>query len=118
MTASESLPTRAVQIMDEDAISVDVSAVSIWEVAIKHALRKGRSGDMPMSGRDFLHSLGRAMIAPMAIEPNHAAALDDLPMLHGDPFDRLLLATARNEGMTLLTHDATLAQYGDFVLVV
>lgn len=112
------LSKQAIKIMDEDALSIDVSAISIWEVAIKWALRKGRPDDMPVSGRDFLRELDRARIEPSPIAPIHAAAVDDLPMLHGDPFDRFLLATARHEGMTLLTHDATLAQYGEFVLVV
>ena len=106
------------QIIDEGAVSIDVSAVSIWEVAVKWALRRDRAGDMPMSGGDFLRAIERAMIEPMPVQPIHAAAVDDLPPLHGDPFDRFLLATARHEGMTFLTHDATLARYGDFVLVV
>lgn len=104
--------------MDADALSIDVSAVSIWEVAIKWALRKTRPDDVPLSGRDFLKELEQALIAPMPILPIHTAAVDDLPMLHGDPFDRLLIATAQHEGMTLLTHDAALAGYGDCVLVV
>jgi PIN domain nuclease of toxin-antitoxin system len=112
------LPKRAVEIMDEAAVSLDVSAVSIWEVAVKWALRKGRANDMPMSGGDFLRAIERAMIQPLPVQPIHAAAVDDLPTLHGDPFDRFLLATAHHEGMTFLTHDERLADYGDFVLVV
>jgi PIN domain nuclease of toxin-antitoxin system len=118
LTDSPRLPKRAVQMMDEAAASIDVSAISIWEVAIKWTRRKGNADDMPMSGTDLLHELTEAMIEPLAIKPIHAAALDDLPLLHGDPFDRLLLATARYESMTLLTHDARLSDYGDFVLVV
>jgi PIN domain nuclease of toxin-antitoxin system len=118
LTDDPRLPDRAIHIMDEDAVSIDISVVSIWEVAIKWALRKGRRNDMPMSGRAFLDSLGRAMIEPMPIQPMHAAAFDDLPTIHSDPFDRLLIATARHEGMTLLTHDVTLGDYGNFVLVV
>jgi PIN domain nuclease of toxin-antitoxin system len=118
LTNSPRISKRAIEIINEAATSIDVSAVSIWEVAIKWALRKGRSDDIPMSGREFLPALERAMIEPMPIQPLHAAAIDDLPLLHSDPFDRLLLATARHEGMTLLTHDAKLADYGDFVLVV
>jgi PIN domain nuclease of toxin-antitoxin system len=118
LTNSRRLPKRAVEIMDNDATSIDVSAVAIWEVAIKWALRRGRGDDMPMSGREFLASLKRAMIEPMPIHPIHIATIDDLPLLHRDPFDRLLLATARQEGMTLLTHDAALVAYGDFILVV
>lgn len=104
--------------MDEDAVSIDVSAVSIWEVAVKWALRKGRADDMPMSGGEFLRAMERAMAEPLPVQPIHAAAVDDLPLLHSDPFDRFLLATAAHEGMTFLTHDAALAAYGDFVLVV
>ena len=118
ITADPRLPKRAIQIMDAEALSIDVSAVSIWEVAIKWALRKARPDDVPMSGRDLLKEMERALIAPMPIQSIHTAAVDDLPMLHGDPFDRLLIATAQHEGLTLLTHDAALAGYGDFVLVV
>lgn len=118
LTADRRLPKRAIQIMDEEALSVDVSAFSIWEVAIKWALRKGRPDDMPVFGKAFLREMERALIEPLPILSIHAAAVDDLPMLHGDPFDRLLLATAQHEGMTLLTHDAALTGYGDFVLVV
>jgi PIN domain nuclease of toxin-antitoxin system len=118
ITADPRLTKRAIQIMDEEALAIDVSAVSIWEVAIKWALRKGRPDDMPVSGRDFLKELERALVEPMPIQPLHTAMLDDLPMFHSDPFDRLLIATAQHEGMTFLTHDAVLGGYGDFVLVV
>lgn len=104
--------------MDQEALSINVSTISVWEVAIKWAVRKGRADDMPVSANAFLRELELALIEPMPVQPRHAAAVDDLPMLHGDPFDRLLIATAKQEGMTLLTHDVALAGYGDFVLVV
>ncbi len=118
LTADPRLPERAIEMMDNEALSVDVSAISVWEVAIKWALRKGRPDDMPLSGKAFLRELERALIEPLPIQPIHAAAVDDLPALHGDPFDRFLIATAQHEGMTLLTHDGALGAYGDFVLVV
>lgn len=102
----------------DDALAIDVSAISIWEVAIKWALRKRRPDDMPLSGKAFLNELERALIKPLPVQPIHASAVDDLPALHGDPFDRFLIATSKHEGMTFLTHDAALADYGDFVLVV
>ncbi len=86
--------------------------------AIKWALRKGRPDDMPVSGKNFLQELERALIALLPILPVHTAAIDNLPLLHGDPFDRLLLATSAHEGMTILTHDSALAGYGDTVLVI
>lgn len=81
-------------------------------------LRKGRAGNMTVSGSEFLHELERAGIPTLPVVPVHAAAVDDLPPVHGDPFDRFLIATARHEGMVLLTHDRTLGSYGDAVLVV
>lgn len=104
--------------MDNEAQSIEVSTISVWEVAVKWALRKGRANDMAVSGRQFQHELVLAGIAVLPVLPGHAAAVDDLPLLHGDPFDRFLVATARHEGMTLLTCDAVLGGYGSNVLVV
>ncbi len=104
--------------MDDDALSTDIRAISIWEIALKSALRKERSDDKPISGKEFLREIERALIVPLPAQPLHGAAVDDLPMLHGDPFDRFRLATARHEGMTFLGHDAALAGYGDFVAVI
>ncbi len=73
---------------------------------------------MPISGQEFFRALVRARLEVLPVLPVHAAAVDDLPLHHGDPFDRFLVATARHEGFVLLTHDATLAVYGDCVLVV
>ena len=118
LTADPRLSKQAIRVMDEDALSIDVSTISVWEVATKWTLRKRRPDDMPLSGKAFLCELERALIEPLPIQPIHAAAVDDLPALHGDPFDRFLIATAYHEGLTFLTHDAALAAYGDFVLVV
>lgn len=118
MTGDPRLPEPAMRMMDEEAASVAVSTISIWEVAIKWSIRKGRSNDMPLSGREFLAALGRARIEPMPVLPVHASAVDGLPLVHGDPFDRFLIATARHEGLTLLTHDSMLRAYGDDVLVI
>lgn len=118
MTGSSRLPKAAVILMDDAANTVEVSAVSVWEVAVKHALdREGRSG-MPMSGRDFLFEIRKVGLEPHAITADHVASLDGLPLHHRDPFDRLLVAQSRCESMHLLTHDAQLAAYGDFVILV
>ena len=104
--------------MDDEATELVASTASVWEVAIKWSLRKGAADDMPISGSDFAAALAEAGLPVLPIDPAHAAALDELPMLHRDPFDRLLIATARHEGLTLLTHDARLGEYGDGVRVV
>ncbi|HQA18800.1 MAG TPA: type II toxin-antitoxin system VapC family toxin [Novosphingobium sp.] len=118
LAGSDRLPSNAIDLMDEDADELLASAASIWEVSIKWSLRKGAADDMPLSGKDFAAALDEAGIAVLPITPAHAAALDDLEMHHRDPFDRLLIATARHEGLTLLTHDVRLADYGKVVRLV
>lgn len=118
MTADPRLSKMAVGLMDLGENSVDVSAVSVWEVAVKYALERKGASAMPLSGGEFVAELKRVGLAPLAITAEHAAALDDLPLHHRDPFDRLLVAQAKSEGMVLLTHDAQLAAYGDCVVVV
>lgn len=118
LAGSSRLPVKAVDLIDQTATRVAASTASVWEVAIKWSLRKGSPDDMPLSGRDFAAALDAAGIEVLPIRPAHAAELDDLPNLHRDPFDRLLLATARVEGLTLLTRDAQLGSYGSAVVLV
>lgn len=118
MAADPRLSSHAIALMDDPGNSVTVSAVSVWEVAIKHALARGGKAGVFPSGREFLVEVRAVGLDPMAITAEHAAVLDGLPPHHGDPFDRLLVAQARSESMHLLTADAQLAVYGDFVLLV
>ena len=118
LAGSTRLPASALALMDEQATELLASTISIWEVAVKWSLRKGLPDDMPLSGGAFAAALGEAGIEVLPVQPAHAAALDDLPLLHRDPFDRFLLATARCERLSLLTHDAALGAYGENVLVV
>lgn len=94
-------------ILDESSI-VNFSAASIWEVAIKSGLGREDFEADPKSLRDALNENGWN---EMAITGEHAVAMKDLPPIHKDPFDRMLLAQARAEGMTLLTSDALVARY-------
>lgn len=118
LTGDERVGSDAQSLINAPASESFASVISIWEVAIKWPLRRGTPSDMPFSGRDFAEELTRAGVEILASMPTHAVALDDLPLLHGDPFDRLLLATARTEGMTLLTRDAALAGYGAGVRLI
>ncbi len=96
--------------------SLWVSAASIWEISIKFALR--RPGSPPFSGADGLRHFRHAGFRLLEITPEHAAAVDGLPYLHADPFDRLLVAQALTEPMRLLTADATVAAYSDSIIKV
>lgn len=84
-----------------------LSAVSVWEVAIKFRL-----GKLPVAPAELLQAADAGGFRLLSISPEHAAATVSLPALHADPFDRLLLAQARQEHLILLTADATIAAYG------
>ena len=108
-----SQPTR--QLIEDGSHSVYFSAVSIWEIAIKSST--GRS-DVPPPPTAVLAGAIQAGFLQLPVSAHHAAAVIDLPPIHRDPFDRLLVAQARSEPMTLLTRDATLAKYGDHVRLI
>ena len=82
-----------------------LSAVSIWEIEIKRAL-----GKLWIDG-DVVAIAGRAGFSPLAITWDHAAEAGRLPPHHADPFDRLLIAQARIEGVPILTADQSFAAY-------
>jgi PIN domain nuclease of toxin-antitoxin system len=84
------------------------SAASMWEISIKSAL--GRE-DFRVDPRQLRHELLDNGYIELAITSEHAVGIDALPPLHKDPFDRILLAQALSEGMTLLTADEQLARY-------
>ena len=106
-------PTRltpdAQDAVTDPANEVFVSVVVIWEIVIKFALGKLRlAGDtarwLPgeLSGRD---------LAPLSVTLEHVLAVEHLPLHHRDPFDRLLVAQARAESLTVVTHDRAFAAY-------
>lgn len=118
ITDDPRLSARAIELMDDERNQVLVSVVSVWEVSIKHRLGRSERLALPLSGAEFIDELSAVGLAPLPILAEHAVALDRLPLHHRDPFDRLLVATAQSEGMQLLTHDAKLTAYGEFVLLV
>ncbi len=84
------------------------SAASLWEIAIKNAL--GRR-DFAVDPRLLRRALLEHDHAELAITGAHAVAVDLLPPIHGDPFDRLLVAQAQIEAMTLFTADEVVGRY-------
>lgn len=108
------LPLKARSLIADRANTIFYSVASMWEVAIKRTLKPDR---IPVSGVEFLHYCEKAGYRGMPIRDRHVAALETLAPLHGDPFDRILIAQAMAEGFCLLTHDAALGAYGDCVRV-
>ena len=84
------------------------SAASLWEVAIKRGI--GRD-DFQVEPRVLRRGLRDNGYSELAITSGHAIAIDLLPPIHKDPFDRLLIAQAAVEGITLLTSDRQVAKY-------
>jgi PIN domain nuclease of toxin-antitoxin system len=86
-----------------------LSAVSSWEIAIKHA--RGKL-ELPQPPAEYVPSrMERTGVRGLPIEHAHALGVASLPRHHGDPFDRLLVAQAMLEGMTILTADPEIARY-------
>ena len=109
------LSEEARQLLLDSANELYYSAASLWEVTIKRTL--GRS-DFQVDPRRLWRMLPVNGYRELPIAGEHAIAVEALPLLHNDPFDRLLLAQARVEGLTLLTVDQQLAEYGAPVRLV
>lgn len=89
-----------------------VSAASGWEVAIKQALGKLRLGE------SFAEMVADSEFLELPVTLRHAESLATLPNHHSDPFDRMLIAQARADGATIVTHDRQFGPYGVPVLWV
>jgi PIN domain nuclease of toxin-antitoxin system len=112
---SPAMPEEARLLILSAANDVYVSAASIWEIAIKHAL--GRRS-MPVSARDAKEYFEEAGYLLLPVTAEHAVFVEDLPPHHRDPFDRLLVAQALSEPMRLVTHDRVIAKYGATTVLV
>ncbi len=112
---SPRLKVTARRLIQAPENEVFVSAATVWEIAIKHGLGRG---DMPISGETALVYFRDAGYRLLPVSPEHAAAVENLPQHHADPFDRLLIAQALTEPLRLLTHDATVASYSDSIMLV
>ncbi|MDF1488992.1 type II toxin-antitoxin system VapC family toxin [Tessaracoccus caeni] len=103
------LSDEARRLIVDPANTLVFSAASIWEVAIKSGL--GRS-DFAVDANVLRRALVDNGYVELAISAAHAASVSALPPIHHDPFDRILLAQARAEGITLLSSDGKVGQYG------
>jgi len=112
---SPRLPREARAMIASPRSTVWISAATVWEIAIKHGLGRG---DMPLSGQDALRYFRDSGYRLLAIEPEHAAEVERLPMHHADPFDRILVAQALLEPMRLMTRDPLVARYSDTIIAL
>ncbi len=104
----ELVPRQARALMADAEAELYFSVASLWEIAIKRSL--GRP-DFQIDARVLRRGLIDNGYEEMAILSAHVVAVDTLPPIHKDPFDRLLIIQAQIEGITLLTNDVLLARY-------
>ena len=114
-TAPQRLSAEAQGLFNDPDNELYFSAVSIWEVAIKRGLDRP---DFQLDVRSFRRGLIDNGYIELPMSSLHAVAIDILPAVHRDPFDRMLVAQASVEGFPLITSDAVLAQYSGAVRLV
>jgi PIN domain nuclease of toxin-antitoxin system len=105
---SPRLPKAVAQLIDDTKNELIFSVASVWEIAIKHGVGRDIVSVDPRRLRRSLLDNG---YSELPITSEHAVAIDALPAFHKDPFDRILIAQATVEGITLLTVDKVVARY-------
>ncbi len=109
LTEPERIPSKARAALEDSANEVYVSAAVTWEIGIKHALGKM---PMPMAPASYLPSrIAHYGFERLPISIEHTLVAAALPRLHDDPFDRMLVAQAHTEPMTLISVDASVIRY-------
>lgn len=111
-SAPERLSAKARSLLLATDSRLIFSTASLWEISIKRTL--GRA-DFNVDPRRLWRMLLVNGYTELAINSEHAVAVNDLPPKHKDPFDRILIAQARVEGIVLLTVDKAVARYGEGV---
>ena len=105
LQSPERLATEALAMITDPVNSVDVSVASLWELSIKQSI-----GKLTVDG-DLREHLSLQSFSELPVLGEHAIAVRDLPPHHRDPFDRLLIAQARYEGLTIVTNDRVFTAY-------
>jgi PIN domain nuclease of toxin-antitoxin system len=109
---SPRLDRKARELID-GASAVYVSSATIWEVAVK-----ARIGKMIVDPDELLREIDKCGFQELLVSGRHAVGVARLPLIHNDPFDRLLVVQGIAEKMHLLTADAKLAEYSELVICV
>ena len=111
LTDDPALPAAARTAIGDPSSEVFVSAASTWEIAIKHAL-----GRLEFPVAQMAAILAEAGFTPLGIGIQHGVIAGALPLHHNDPFDRMLVAQAQHEGMTIVTMDTMIRRYAVAIL--
>ena len=107
LTEDSKLGAEAKQAVADPSSTVHVSAATVWELSIKAAL-----GKLDLDGADLVQEIEENDFIELPMTARHAFAAGTLPRHHDDPFDRMLIAQARIEGLTIVTRDPMFRAYG------
>jgi PIN domain nuclease of toxin-antitoxin system len=107
-SGSDKLTKEMQHLIENEMNELYFSPASLWEIAIKAALKKT---DFKIDTHVLRRNLLDNGYLELPIQSNHVVIVQDLPLIHKDPFDRILIAQAIVEGLTLYTSDALIAQY-------
>jgi PIN domain nuclease of toxin-antitoxin system len=108
-TDSSRLGRKASRLLEDPDSRLFFSQASVWEICIKRSLGKL---DMEISTQEFVHSAVSAGISLLELRPQHLYRVESIPWHHRDPFDRLLIAQALIEDLTLVAADRVFQEYG------
>lgn len=119
MTDTAKLPEEVIHMLESGKNEVYYSIASVWEIAIKHKIRPEQ---MPISEEEFVRLCEKTGFMQLSIEPEHIFLLKTLSRpaeapKHNAPFDRILLAQAKYEKLSLITHDSLIPYYGEECIV-
>lgn len=107
---SKKLTRKVFDICSDPEVSLILSTVSCWEIILKVQAKKL---NLPNSSRDFLReAVDKLNLEPLPLDLETTLRLTYIPMLHKDPFDRMLAAVAIENSLPVLTPDPNIAQYG------
>jgi len=116
ITTPHKLGTKGLRLLENFGNELFLSAASSWEIAIKYRLGKL---PLPEPPHKFIPPrLIRDGIKPLSVEHHHACQVANLPDLHRDPFDRLLIAQAQSEHLALITADQKLKDYNVELILI
>ena len=109
LTDDARLPERARELLLDSHNEVFFSAASVWEIAIKRTLRRET---LSISAEEAARFFRAAGYEELAVSSTHAAKVENLPPIHADPFDRLLIAQALEQQIAMVSRDPLIEAYG------
>lgn len=107
----DKLSRSARELLEDPAVGLLWSPASTWEIVVKH--RMGKLAGMPGAVDGLGAGLRRLGAQHLPIRHEHAMRVHDLPLIHKDPFDRILIAQALEERVTVVTSDTMIPRYPD-----